>query len=76
MNRNTSRLLIRLALVLGVAIMGTLKGAVVLKTDDYECANLVTKLTDLVERGDYRSEAGRLLRGTLLRKLEQKCELR
>lgn len=57
------------------AILGSVEGAVVIESEENECANLVAKLSDLLLEGDKKSVTYNLLKTALSNKLARDCGL-
>lgn len=53
----------------------SLEGAEIVETKEHECANLVAKLSDLLQEGDRGTVASDLLKTTISSKLAQDCGL-
>ncbi len=62
-----------LGFVLGCALVGTVNGAVVIETEEYDCANTVETLRDLLIEDNRDAPTYGLLRQTLTQKLAKKC---
>ncbi len=59
--------------LLFVAMTGFASGAVVVESEEYECANMIAKLQDLLAEDDRESPTFGLLRQTLTLELAKKC---